>query len=127
MVNRERYVVAVTEILGITKGDPDLTAISLKARVTTVSLTYVDLVKWTVTTGKKGIPKEISLATITAPTKLHFRVEIDGVEQWKDELLLGNLTIPIAPAEITTDITVQILSTDGTSVAADGAISGGEY
>jgi len=89
---------------------------------------YKTVVSWTVSTGKNGELKEVSMIS-DQPTKTHFRLTIAGQEQFKDKLLQTSLALPFPENKLTAgqQVTIETKSTDGTAIVVDGSISGREY
>jgi hypothetical protein len=89
--------------------------------------TYKTVVSWTVSTGKRGDLKEVSMVTDNY-SKTHFKLTIAGVEQFKDKLIQAPLTLPFPDNELNAGdvVLLECKSTDGTSITVDGSITGRE-
>lgn len=89
--------------------------------------TYKTVVSWTVSAGKVGNLKEVSMISDTF-AKTHFKLTIAGVEQFADKLIQASLSLPfpdnrLSPGDV---VLLECKSTDGTSIIVDGSITGRE-
>ena len=111
------------EIQNVRLGTP----VSRLGRLTTTSLTYLQVVEWTVTSAGDGDLHEISMFTDNF-TLTRFRLTIGGVVQWTNQIIGASLTIPFRANRLAggVQILLDAQSTDGTQIVVDGAISGSE-
>lgn len=103
------------------------TPISRLGRLTTASLTYLQVAEWTVASSGDGDLHEISMFT-DGFTVTEFRLTIGGSVQWTDQIIGASLTIPFRANRLAGGVQVllEAQSTDGTQIVVDGAISGSE-
>lgn len=94
-------------------------------RETTSETTYQDVVEWEINAGHTGQLFEIALGSSNYD-KTIFRLEISGVEQWKDKYLVSALDQPFKDNRLfeKTKVLIQAKSSDGTEIVAYGAIAG---
>lgn len=91
--------------------------------------TYKTVVSWTITSGKRGTLKEVSMITDNY-TKTQFKLTIAGTVQFENKYLQSPLTLPFPEDSVLQAeevVLLQCKSTDGTSIVVDGSITGGEY
>jgi hypothetical protein len=107
---------------------PRGTSIAKLDRYTGTDTSYKTVVSWTVSTGKLGELKEVSMLSDTY-AKTQFKLTIAGVEQFKDKVIQASLTLPFAENKLSAGdiVLLEAQSTDGTSITVDGSISGREY
>jgi len=88
---------------------------------------YQPLVSWTVSAGKTGYLRQVSMVTDTY-AKTHFRLTIAGSEKFADRLLQAPLTLTYPDLRLKAGATVllEVKSTDGTAITVDGEIAGKE-
>lgn len=91
--------------------------------------TYQDVASWSVTAGKRGILKEISVVSDNFD-KTMFKLSVAGGDIWTDKQAQSALSIPFSGnlanlngGEI---VVLQAKSTDGTAITVDGLIVGEE-
>jgi hypothetical protein len=108
----------------LSKGTP----VARLNRYTGSDQTYQEVVKWTVSTGKKGSLKEISMYSDNFE-KTFWKLTIAGKVQFEDKVIPATLTLPFPDNELSEGDTVLIecKSADGTLITVDGSISGKEY
>ena len=93
---------------------------------------YQPLVSWTVSAGKTGYLRQVSMACATTPTntypKTHFKLTIAGVVQFAGKLILAPLVLTYPDLRLDAGATVllEVKSTDGTAITVDGEIAGKE-
>jgi len=119
----------VTEYRRSTAGElPKGTPIARLNRYSGSDQTYQEVVKWTVSTGKRGNLKEISMYSDNFD-KTYWRFTVAGKVQFEDKLIPATLTLPFPDNELSEGdvVLIECKSTDGTSIKADGSISGKEY
>jgi len=89
--------------------------------------TYKTVVSWTVSEGKIGTLKEVSMVTDNY-SKTHFRLTIAGVKQFEDKIIQAPLTLPFPENDLEagSEVVLECKSTDGTSITVDGSITGRE-
>jgi len=89
--------------------------------------TYKTVVSWTVSKGKTGTLKEVSMVT-NQYSKTHFRLTIAGVKQFEDKIIQAPLTLPFPENELESEsvVLLECKSTDGTPIIVDGSITGRE-
>jgi|GEM_PF-2281452 len=92
-----------------------------------VHIEYQPLVSWTVSAGKTGYLRQVSMVTDTY-AKTHFRLTIAGSEKFADRLLQAPLTLTYPDLRLKAGATVllEVKSTDGTAITVDGEIAGKE-
>jgi len=88
---------------------------------------YQTVVSWTVSTGKSGDLKEVSMVTDNYD-KTHFKLTIAGEVQFEDKLIQAPLTLPLPENKLNAGdvVLLECKSTDGTSIKVDGSITGRE-
>ena len=89
--------------------------------------TYKEIVKWRVQERTTGELKEVSVVSNNYD-KTHFKLLIAGIPFFQDKKIQAPLTLPfpetrLRPAQ---EVILQCKSTDGTSITADGSITGRE-
>jgi hypothetical protein len=106
---------------------PRGTPIAKVDRYSGTDQTYKTVVSWTVSTGKRGDLKEVSMVTDNY-SKTHFKLSIAGVEQFKDKVIQAPLTLPFPDNCIRAgqSVVLECKSTDGTNITVDGSITGKE-
>jgi len=106
---------------------PTGTPISRTGRYSGTSTSYQTVAEWEVSAGKVGNLEEVSLVTDQV-AKTHWRLTVGGVQQWADRLFYTSLSIPWRKVNTQlpagAKVTLEAKSTDGTSIIADGSISG---
>jgi hypothetical protein len=92
------------------------------------STSYQTLVSWTVSVGKSGMLKEVSMIT-SDYDHTYFRLTIAGTKQFEDKLIQGPLTLPFPDnrLEAGSVVLLECRSTNGTSITVDGSITGKEF
>lgn len=88
---------------------------------------YQEVVKWTVTKGKQGELKEVSMISDTY-AKTEFKLTIAGEEQFTDVIIQAPLTLPFPENSLPAGsvVLLECRSTDGTALVVDGSITGRE-
>jgi len=114
---------------GITPSKFRGTPIAKVDRYSGTDTDYQTVVAWTVTTGKIGDLKEVSMVSNNY-TKTHFRLVIAEVAQFADKTIQAPLSLPfpegtwdLKPADV---VVLEAKSSDGTSITVDGSITGAE-
>ena len=119
------HVPPTTQPVTVTpRGDP----ISLVDRYSGTDTTYKTVVSWTVTAGKTGELKEVSMMSDTYAAT-HFKLTIAGEEQFKDKIIGAPLTLPFPQNELEAgDIVIlEVKRTGaGAAITVDGSITGRE-
>ena len=107
---------------------PRGTPIAKLDRYTGTDTSYQTVVSWTVTTGKTGELKEVSMIT-DQYAKTQFKLTVAGVEQFEDKVITAPLTLPFTENKLLSgsEVLLEAKSTDGTSINTDGSITGREY
>jgi hypothetical protein len=92
------------------------------------STSYQTLVSWTVSEGKSGMLKEVSMITNDI-THTEFRLTIAGKKQFEDKFIQAPLTLPFPDNRLNARsvVLLECRSTDGTSIIVDGSITGKEF
>ncbi len=105
------------------RGDP----VAKLGRYSGSDVTYQTVVSWTVSDGKIGTLKEVSMITDQF-SKTHFRLTIAGAKQFEDKLIQSPLTLPFPENKLDAGsvVLLECKSTDGTSITVDGSITGRE-
>lgn len=88
---------------------------------------YQTVVSWTVSTGRKGDLREVSMISDNY-TKTHFKLTIAGTVQFEDVTIQAPLSLPFRENELNAGdvVLLECKSTDGTSIVVDGSICGRE-
>lgn len=89
--------------------------------------TYQELARWTVTAGKLGELKEVSMVT-DEWEKTRWKLVIGATTVFTDLALQAILTLPFFDLRLAaaTAVTLSVKSSDGTAIVADGSITGKE-
>lgn len=92
---------------------------------TGTATTYQTLAEWTVTSGHYGVLREVSM---THDTHAQYKLVIDGVTQFEDEIPILSVTLPFPPNKLSAGavVTLYVKSDDGTSIDVSGSITGKE-
>jgi hypothetical protein len=92
------------------------------------STSYQTVVSWTVSNGKSGMLKEVSMIT-SDYEHTYFRLTIAGKKQFEDKLIQAPLTLPFPDNRLNAGsvVLLECRSTDGTSITVDGSITGREF
>lgn len=90
--------------------------------------TYQEVVKWTVSTGKSGELKEVSMVSDTLD-KTYWKLTVGDDLQFEDKIIQASLTLPFPDNKLSekTVVLLECKSSDGSSITADGMITGREY
>lgn len=90
---------------------------------------YKEVVSWTVSAGRRGELKEVSMVT-SDYAKTHFKLTIAGEVQFVDKLIQAPLSLPFPSNRGLASEQSVILyakSSDGSAIVVDGSICGCEY
>jgi hypothetical protein len=92
------------------------------------STTYQTVVSWTVSEGKSGMLKEVSMIT-SDYEHTYFRLTIADKKQFEDKLIQAPLTLPFPDNSLSAGsvVLLECRSTDGTGITVDGSITGREF
>lgn len=127
LVTSSAEFIATRELIA-QSGEPTGTPFTVLARLSTSSTSYGTVVSKTITAGKLGILKLVTMYTDT-PGKTQFQLTIGGVQQFTNQAIQTSLAIPFpddSRVEAAAVILLEAKSTDGTAIVVDGAISGSE-
>ncbi len=89
---------------------------------------YQEVVKWTVTKGKRGEFKEVSMVTDDY-ANTHFRLTIAGEKQFEDVLIQAPLTLSFRINDLPAESAVLLeckRRVAGAAITVDGSITGRE-
>lgn len=110
---------------GLRRGDP----VSRIGRYSGSDTSYHTVTSWPVSAGKRGILKEISMASDNY-AKTMFKLSVAGSDIWTDKQVQSVLSVPfsgnLAGLEGGESVVLQAKSTDGTAITVDGSIAGEE-
>ena len=93
------------------------------------STEYQTVVSWTVSEGKSGMLKEVSMIT-SDYDHTHFRLTIAGKTQFEDRLIQGPLTLPFPENHLEAGSVVLLeckRTEPGANITVDGSITGKEF
>jgi len=98
--------------------------------VSTSSSSYQTLATWTVSTGKKGLLKDISFAPdSTSFGVAQFKVVVAGETLFEDIKAIGGVSLPLdglVTLSASDVVTVSVKSDGSTTITANGSITGRE-
>lgn len=121
----DREIVAIQSAAPPAAGE--VVPISRLDRFSGTDLTYQTVVSWTVAASRVGNLREVSMISDQLAVT-EFRLTINAVVQWTDQIIQAALTIPFGENGLAAGaiVLLEAQSSDGTAIVVDGSISGTE-